>query len=115
MQLSDCGPEEGLRVTSAVGQLNKEFLLGFVNLVYNGVAKRSILDKPVIAFRMFKSVEKRSTFPDGRSDLLVNPRCVAFNRNSFARYTVMRGAHKDLRLSSPVNGLPGFFRTQLRH
>ena len=50
LQLSDFGPE-GLRVTSAVaGQLNKIFLLGFANPVYNGVSKRSILDKPVIAF-----------------------------------------------------------------
>ena len=101
MQLSDCGPE-GLKVTSAVGQLNKEFLLGFANPVYNGVAKRSILDKAVIAFRTFKSVEKGSTFPDGRSDILVNPRGVAFNRDSFARNAVTHDAHKDLRPFSPV-------------
>ena len=94
MQLPDSGPK-GLRVTCTIGQLDEEIFLGLVDSINNGIAKRSIFDKPVMAFRMFESMVEGSTFLDGRSDFMVNPRSVGIDRYSFTRDTAMHGTHKN--------------------
>ena len=76
MQLPDSGPK-GLRVACAIGQLDEEIFLGLADSINNAIAKRSISDKPVI---MFESMVEGSTFLDGRSDFMVNPRNVGFDR-----------------------------------
>ena len=76
-------------VACAIGQLDEEIFLGLADSINNGIAKRSIFDKPVLAFRMFESMVERSTFLDGRSDFMVNPRSVT-------RDTAMHGTHKNL-------------------
>ena len=94
MQLPDSGPK-GLRVTCTIGQLDEEIFLGLADSINNGIAKRSIFDKPVMAFRMFESMVEGSTFLDGRSDFMVNPRSVGIDRYSFTRDTAMHGTHKN--------------------
>ena len=79
-----------------LANLMKKFVLGLVDSINNGIAKRSIFDKPVMAFRMFESMVEGSTFLDGRSDFMVNPRSVGFDRYSFTRDRAMHGTHKNL-------------------
>lgn len=79
-----------------LANLMKKFVLGLVDSINNGIAKISIFDKPVMAFRMFESMVEGSTFLDGRSDFMVNPSSVGFDRYSFTRDTAMHGTHKNL-------------------
>ena len=65
------------------GQLDEEIFLGLADSINNGIAKRSIFDKPVMAFRTFESMVEELTFFDGRSDFMVNSRGVGFERYSF--------------------------------